>query len=176
MRKILFCSISILIISVNYSVAQISYQNPRVFNVEYTFELCPDKDSIDPLKDLKLWIPVPRDWDSQKTVKIISVKPAPHAKYVEPEYVNQIYFWDFGKEPERKMYAVKINYRTEVYEINCNINPEKVEPYNSKNEKYQFYTRSTHTININPEIKEIAHLIVGVEKILMYRQNCYSIM
>jgi hypothetical protein len=38
----------------------IVYRNPRVYNVDYTFELCSDKDSIDPSKDLKLWIPVPR--------------------------------------------------------------------------------------------------------------------
>lgn len=41
-------------------------------NAEYTFELCHEKDSIDLLKDLKLWIPVPHDWDAQKTVKILN--------------------------------------------------------------------------------------------------------
>ena len=60
----------------------IVYINPRVYNVEYKFELCPNKDSIDPSRDLKLWIPVPREWDNQKAIKIISVEPEPQVKMV----------------------------------------------------------------------------------------------
>ena len=72
------------------------YRNPRVYNVDYSFELFPDPAKIDRAKDLKLWIPIPREWDSQKAVKIISVEPPPHADYVDPEHGNRMFFWDFS--------------------------------------------------------------------------------
>lgn len=143
--------------------SKIIYRNPRVYNVDYTFELCPDKDSIDPSKDLKLWIPVPREWDSQKAVKIISVEPEPHVTYEDPEHGNKIYYWDFGKVPAKDTYKVKIKYRTEVFEVFSDIDPEEIGPYDMKSKEYQLYTRSTYTININPEIRELLLTAVGNE-------------
>jgi transglutaminase-like putative cysteine protease len=142
----------------------IIYRNPRVYNVDYTFELCPEKDSIDRSTDLMLWIPIPREWDSQKAVKIISVEPEPRATYTDPEYGNNILFWDFGKAPIKDIYVVKIKYRVEVFEIYTDINPEQIGSYDKKNEEYQLYTRSTFTENINPEIIELAQTAVGDEK------------
>jgi len=140
------------------------YRNPRVYNVDYRFELCPDQDSIDPSKDLKLWIPVPREWDSQKAVNIISVEPEPHARYTDPEHGNKILFWDFGKEPTKDMYVVNISYRAQVYEIYSEVDPVKIGPFDTESERYQLYTSSTHTTTIKPEIKEIALSVVGDEK------------
>lgn len=148
----------------NPQTFQIIYRNPRVYNVDYTFELCPDKDSIDPSKDLKLWIPMAREWDSQKAVKIIFIDPEPQSTYTDPEYGNKILFWDFGKEPVKDMYVVKIRYRAEVFEVYSDVDLAKVEPYDTKSDEYHFYTRSNYTTNINPEIKEIANSVVGDEK------------
>jgi transglutaminase-like putative cysteine protease len=143
--------------------SHVIYRNPRVYNVDYTFELCPEKDSIDRSKDLKLWIPVPREWDSQKAVKIISVEPEPHATYEDPEHGNKIYYWDFEKLPAKDTYKVKIRYRTEVFEVYSDIDPEKIGPYDMQSEEYQLYTRSTYTTNINPEIRELSQTAVGNE-------------
>jgi len=144
--------------------SHIIYRNPRVYNVDYTFELCPEKDSIDRSKDLKLWIPVPREWDSQKAVKIISVEPEPHAIYTDPEYGNNILFWDFGKVQIKDIYVVKIKYRAEVFEIYTDIDPGHIGSYDKQGEEYQLYTRSTYTTNISPEIIELAQTAVGDEK------------
>jgi transglutaminase-like putative cysteine protease len=143
--------------------SQLIYRNPRVYNIDYTFELCPDNDSIDPSQDLKLWIPVPREWDSQKAVRIISVEPEPQATYTDPEYGNRILFWDFGKGSAKDTYVVKMKYRAEVFEIYADIDPEKISAYDKKSEEYRLYTRSTHTIMINPELKELAKKAVGDE-------------
>ena len=100
MKKILFCFISFLVNTANLSVAQITYQDPRVYNLDIVFEMKPDYSRIDRDKDLKLWMPLPRDWDSQKNVQIISVEPDPHSQFTDPEYGNTILYWDFGKYPE----------------------------------------------------------------------------
>jgi len=84
----------------------VTYRNPRVYNVDYSFELRPRLNEIDRAKDLKLWIPIPREWESQKDVKIISVQPEPHAKYADPEFGNLMLYWDFGKEPEQMIRQV----------------------------------------------------------------------
>lgn len=144
--------------------SNVIYRNPRVYNVDYSFEIFPDSVKIDRDQDLKVWIPIPREWDSQKAVKIISVEPEPNAKYEDPEFGNPIYFWDFGKGLEKESYEVKIKYRLESFEVHCNIEAEKISNYDKNSEKYQFYTRSSYTTNINSEIKEFADRIVGNEK------------
>jgi len=145
------------------SAPGIIYRNPRVYNVDYSFELVPDPNKIDRAKDLKLWLPIPREWDSQKAVKIISVEPEPHAEYTDPEHSNRMFFWDFGKTPEKPSYEVHLHYRLESYGIHAEIDPNKVGAYDKTSEEYKLYTRSTHTVRITPQIREMAQETVGDE-------------
>jgi hypothetical protein len=141
----------------------IVYRNPRVYNVDYTFEMVPDPNNIDRAKDLKVWIPIPREWDSQKAVKIISVQPEPHARYVDPEYGNPMLFWDFGKEPEQSCYKVDIKFRLESYDVSVKVDPNRVGSYDKTSKEYALYTRSTRTIHITPKIEELAREAIGDE-------------
>jgi len=145
-------------------VSGIVYRNPRVYNVNYSFEMFPDPNKIDRTKDLKLWIPIPREWDSQKAVKIISVQPEPHAKYEDPEYGNPMLFWDFGKDPEQSSYRVDIIFRLESYDVNVEVDPERVGSYDKTSKEYALYTQSTHTISITPKIRKLAEAAIGDEK------------
>ena len=138
--------------------------NPRVYNVDYSFEMVPDLNNIDRAKDLKVWIPIPREWDSQKAVKIISVQPEPHGRYVDPEYGNPMLFWDFGKEPEQSSYKVDIKFRLESYDVSVEVDPNRVGSYDKTSSEYALYTRSTHTIHITPKIRELAREAIGEEK------------
>jgi hypothetical protein len=143
---------------------KVIYRNPQVMNVEYSFELAPDPEKIERSKDLKLWIPIPREWESQKGVKIVSVEPPAHAEYQDPEHGNHMLFWDFGKEPEKPSYKVYIKFRLESYETRGVVDPERIGSYDKSSEEYVFYTRSSHTIHILPKIKELAKEAVGNEK------------
>ena len=145
------------------SESGIIYSNPRVYNVSYSFEMTPDPNTIDRSKDLKVWIPLPREWESQKAVKIISVEPTPHAEYTDPEYGNPILFWDFGKETEQSTYRVDIKFRLESYSVSVKVDPNQVGSYGKTSREYAVYTQSTHTIHITPKIKELAHEAVGDE-------------
>jgi transglutaminase-like putative cysteine protease len=146
------------------SAPGILYSNPRVYNVDYSFEMVPDPNNIDRAKDLKVWIPIPREWDSQKAVKIISVEPEPHARYVDPEYGNPMLFWDFDKEPEQSSYKVDIKFRLESYAVSVKIDPDRVGSYEKTSKEYAVYNQSTHTISIMPEIRELARAAIGDEK------------
>jgi hypothetical protein len=140
------------------------YWNPQVMNVDYCFDLAPDPAKIDRAKDLKLWIPIPREWNSQRAVRIISVNPPAHAEYQDPEHGNLMLFWDFGKGPEKPSYKVEIKFRLESYEIRGVVNPGQIEPYDKTSKEYAIYTRSSHTISITPMVKELAKIAVGDEK------------
>jgi ankyrin repeat protein/transglutaminase-like putative cysteine protease len=142
----------------------IIYRNPRVYNVEYSLELFPDPNKIDRSNDLKLWVPIPREWDSQKAVKIISVEPEPHARYVDPEFGNPMLFWDFGKEPGKPSYKVNLKYRVEQYDVHSNIDPNRIGPYDKTSKDYMLYTRSTNTISITDKVRKLAKTAVGDEK------------
>ena len=140
------------------------YRNPRVYNIEYIFEMFPDPNKGDRDKDLKLWMPIPREWDSQKAVKIISVEPAPHGRYVDPEHGNPMLFWDFGEEPEKPSYKVHLKYRSEQYEVHSNIDPNRIGHYDKKSKTYTLYTRSTRTVGVTPKVAELAQAVIGDEK------------
>jgi len=144
--------------------AGIIYRNPRVYNVDYSFELFPDPKKIDRTKDLKLWVPVPREWDSQKEVKIISVQPPPHAEYEDPEHGNRMLFWDFGKDSEKPSYSVDIKFRLESFDFHAEVDPEHIGPYDKTSKEYALYTRSSHTVSITPKIREMAREAIGDEK------------
>jgi transglutaminase-like putative cysteine protease len=141
----------------------IIYRNPRVYNVDYTFELCPEQNNIDRSKDLKLWIPVPREWDSQKAVKIISVDPKPYSTYKDPEHGNKMLYWDFGKKPIKTSYQVSIQYRFEAFETHAEVTADNIGVYDKTSEEYNLYTGSSRIVHITPQIKEMAKEAISNE-------------
>jgi transglutaminase-like putative cysteine protease/tetratricopeptide (TPR) repeat protein len=161
MRKILF--ISIIFISANLSVAQITYQDPRVYNLDISFEMKPDYSLIERDKDLKLWMPLPREWDSQKNVQIISVEPDPHSQFTDPDYGNTILYWDLGKYPETPVLKVRIQARLLSYSIDTEIDTSLIKPYDTTTKEYKLYTQSGFTIHIAPKLKELAIEAIGNE-------------
>jgi transglutaminase-like putative cysteine protease len=144
--------------------ADVTYWNPRPYNVTYIFELEPDPNKIDRAKDLKLWMPLPRDWDSQKSVQILSIDPPPDGTYEDPEFGNRMAFWDFGKGPEKRVYTATIKYRLESYDIKVEVDPNRVGTYDKSSPEYKLYTRSEHTICLTPKIYELAKEAIGDEK------------
>lgn len=158
------CILIISFLHCSSAESSVIYRHPRVYNVEYSFELHPDPNKIDRSKDLKLWIPIPREWDSQKGVKIISIDPEPHARYVDPEHGIPMLFWDFGKLPEEPIYVATIKYRLITYEFHADIDPNQVGSYNTTSELYTLYTRGTEDIEITPEVKALAREAIGDEK------------
>ena len=156
------------LISFNSNIAkldtsQIVSRNPHVYNVNYIFELSPDNESIDRSKDLKLWLPVPREWDSQRAVEIISVDPEPLAQYEDPEHGNKMFYWDFGKLPVKSTYQVSLKYRFEALGTHLEINPDYIKEYDKNSKEYILYTRSTQMVHITPQIYVMAKEAISNE-------------
>jgi len=141
----------------------LTYRNPRVYNVHLSFALAPDPAAINPKEDLKLWIPMPREWDSQRAVEIISVQPPPHGTFEDPDYGNRMFFWDFSREPEAASYRVDLQFRLESLEVEADLDPHELGTYDKSSEEYRLYTRSQHTILITPKVTELARQAVQGE-------------
>ncbi len=143
--------------------AGLIYRNPRPFDVTYTFELEPDPAKIDRAKDLKVWLPLPREWESQKAVKILSITPKPDATWEDPEFGNRMAYWDFGRRPEKPVYTAQVHFRLEAYDVEANVDPAKVGAYDKTSADYRLYTRSERAICITPKVRELAKEAVGDE-------------
>jgi hypothetical protein len=154
----LFCSFAVP------AAAEVVYWNPRPYNVTHIFELEPDPAKIDRAKDLKVWLLLPREWDSQKSVQILSMEPPPDGTYEDPEFGNRMAFWDFGKGPEKTVYTASIKFRLEAYDIRVEVDPAKVGTYDKSSPEYMLYTRSENTIRLTPKIHELAKEAIGDEK------------
>ena len=116
--------------------AELTYRNPRPFDVTYTFELEPDPAKIDRAKDLKVWLPLPREWESQKAVKILSITPKPDATWEDPEFGNRMAFWDFGRGPEKPIYQAQVRFRLEAFNVQADVDPAKVGSYDKTSKEY----------------------------------------
>lgn len=162
--KIIFLLSIVYAFSAGPAIAEMFFRNPRVYNVDYSFELTPDPAKIDRSKDLRVWLPLPREWDSQKAVRIVSIEPEPDAIYEEPEYGNRLAYWDFGKGPEKSTYEASVKFRLESYDVRVEVDPDRVGPYDKSSNEYQLYTRSSRTIFLSSKIKEMARTAVGEEK------------
>jgi transglutaminase-like putative cysteine protease len=132
--------------------------------VTYSFEFSPDPNTTDRTKDLKVWLPLPREWDSQTGVEILSIDPPPHARYEDPEFGNRMLFWDFGKDPAASSYRAVIKFRLESYKTLAEVDPAKIGAYDKTSEEYGLYTRDEHTIAITQKVRELAKEAVGEEK------------
>ncbi len=147
-----------------FDSSHIIYQNPRVYNVRISFEIVPDPLQIDREQDLKVWIPIPREWDSQKNVKIVSIQPEPYSQYIDLELGNKIFYWDFGRYSVKPSYIINIQLRLLSYEIQTKIDSSNIKPYDKTSKEYELYTKSGFTIHIIPKVKEMAKEAIENEK------------
>jgi len=142
----------------------ITYRNPVEYDLEYIFELYPDLDKIDRSKDLKLWIPLLREWDSQRNVRIVSINPEPDSIYTDPEHGNKFVFWDFDRYPEQPFYRTEVRVRFESYEISTRIDTLVIKPFDKTSNLYKLYTSPGYTIEITPKVREFVKEAVGNEQ------------
>jgi len=72
-------------------------------------------------------------------------------------------FWDFGKMPEQTTYKANVKFRLESYDVDVDVDPNRVGSYDKTSKEYAVYTRSNHIISITPKIRELAREAIGDE-------------
>ena len=111
----------------------------------------------------KLWAPVPRDWGDMgmTNVKVIEISPQTDDLYYDHNG-NLIAFWE-TKQHNSTEY--KIVFEADFSPVWYNIDPSKIENYDTSSPDYQKYTKPSPWIQSDNEaFVKLAHEIVGNER------------
>lgn len=134
------------------------------FRIRYTATIT----NIDSVMDrVVVYLPVPRDWDSQRSVQIESITPKPFAINEDPNYGDRMaYFLLANGIPRKQSREFTIEYTFQFYETHIQVDPARVGPYNMSDPAYTKYTKQRPAEQVesdDPAIRKAASDIVGTE-------------
>jgi hypothetical protein len=145
-----------------------SSDSPEVFPVKneihYTLTVHRDHPRVKPGAVVRAWLPYPQEYRQQKDVKLVHSDP-PATKISSASSPQRTVFFeqtitDASKPPR---FEIDIEFLSSAY---CpKLDPAKVQPYDVKGAVYREYAaeRPPHIL-FTPEVKELAHKIVGDER------------
>ena len=97
-------------------------------------------------------------------VKIGTIYPEPVEIIPDSLNGNEIVFWQIQQPAEGQQLYFYYDFEVFPEEVNTNVDPMKIAPYETESAQYLRYTISEPWIEITPEIEETAAEIVGAEK------------
>jgi len=134
------------------------------FRIRYTATL---KNVNSEMDRVVVYLPVPREWDSQKSVQIESFYPQPNSITEDPDYGNKMaYFLLPSGIPSNQSREFTIQYTFTFYETHIQVDPARVGAYNASDPTYVEYSKqrpADHVESDYPTIKKAASDIVGTE-------------
>ncbi len=110
----------------------------------------------------KLWMLVPRTWDSSgmANVEVTGFSPTPDDVFDEAQG-NRLAFWNVNY---RSTAEYSIAFRIDLAPIKYQIDPGNLGAYDTSSPEYQLYTKATATIqSAHAEIVSLANQIAGSE-------------
>jgi tetratricopeptide (TPR) repeat protein len=117
----------------------------------------------DPKKtEILLWVAMPMNHIGQEAI-IESIHPAPVEIIEDPLAGNRIVFWRITEIKDVTELHFYADFKVNPSEVNTDVDPRNVQPYDKKSKEYLFYTRSEPGLQITREIKEKAFDIVKQE-------------
>lgn len=138
------------------------YSNPVRYNGQFSFSVVNDSCSIE---QLEVWLPKILEWDNQRDIIIHRITPQVLIDTADAEGKSGIYYWKFNSLPYLgNSIKMSIDFSFASYEINYQIDPEKVGQYNNKSKIYIDFTKNEPFLECgNTEIQKLAKEIVGSE-------------
>jgi transglutaminase-like putative cysteine protease len=111
----------------------------------------------------KVWMPLPRDWNTQRDITILSLEPEPTDVFVEPLNGNRIVFWEADLE-QGQTYTFAEELEISVLGTKWHIDEDNIGAYNVSDPAVGTYMAPTEFIQSNhPEVQQAANGIVGQE-------------
>ena len=133
------------------------------FRIKYTVTILTMNSTMD---RLQAYLPVPREWDSQKEVRIEETSPNPTSINEDPDYSNKMAYFLLTNIPRDQSRNFSIQYSFTFHETHIRIDPATVGPYNASDPEYVKYTKQRPTDKVesdDPAIQKAASEIVGKE-------------
>jgi transglutaminase-like putative cysteine protease len=114
---------------------------------------------------LLLYIARQEDYQNQRYMEYISIDPKPDKIYSRDINGNAIEFWDLSDQiKDGKDIIITRHFKFMAYETAFNVDPSKVEKYNTQDPYYKYYTRTQEFLEQTPNVINLAKSIVGNEK------------
>jgi transglutaminase-like putative cysteine protease len=141
----------------------LDYTNPQKYSVKYQVTI---KNNGFTLTDLRLYLPMPGEWEAQQDLKIGAISPAPKSQDAEKTSGNAMVFWRVSGIPKsNSQQDFILNFDLTAYETITHIDPKIVQAYKTDSPDYKRYTTAEKYIESNdPEIVQLAAKLAGDEK------------
>jgi transglutaminase-like putative cysteine protease len=140
----------------------LSYANPQQYSVTYSVVIA--NSGFSP-SDIRLYLPMPSEYDAQKNISIDEISPEPKSKSAEKNSGNSMLYWQPKGAPKKNEAATfTLRFSLTAFETNTNIDPAAVQPYAPNSPEVRLYTKSEKFIESkNPKITALANSLVGSE-------------
>jgi hypothetical protein len=140
-----------------------TFSNPQRFRIRFTVTIVNINSTMD---RLQVYLPVPREWASQRNVSIERIEPTPTMISTDPIYGNGIAYFLLNNVPKHSSWNFTVQYTFTFYETHIQVDPAKVGEYNTSDPEYVKYTRHRPAEDVesdDPIIQNAAKDIVGAE-------------
>jgi hypothetical protein len=136
----------------------------------YRFEIKPEPERIGDGTGIQLWWSAPKEWGTQRMVRIESIVPPPDSTYIDPQNGNAIYYWVF-EGASRPAFEARFAWRSLSF-----LNPVRlnaVEPIDDKDEILKSYLEEDPVIALTPAIRELAERLGATESNPLMRASVF---
>ena len=140
-----------------------TFSNPQRFRIRSTVTIVNINSTMD---RFQVYLPVPREWASQRNVSIERIEPTPTMISTDPVYGNGIAYFLLTNVPKHSSWNFTVQYTFTFYETHIQVDPAKVGEYNISDPEYAKYTRHRPADDVesdDPIIQNAAKDIVGAE-------------
>ena len=140
----------------------VNFVNPQKYSIEYSVTI--KNDGFNP-SEIRLYLPVPGEWDAQKEVVIKQISPDPNSQAADANSGNAMIYWKLSGSPKiNTSQQFILNFDLTAYETNTHIDPAAVLPYNKGSEEFKLYTKPEKYIeSSDPKIVELAQTLAAGE-------------
>jgi transglutaminase-like putative cysteine protease len=115
--------------------------------------------------DVRLYLPLPVEWDAQKELNIVEITPEPDSQTTAEPSGNAMLYWQLKQTPKKNTTKeIILDFTLTAYETNTQIDPASVQLYRQGSEEVLRYTKSEVYIESDdPEIISLADTLAGKE-------------
>jgi transglutaminase-like putative cysteine protease len=139
-----------------------TYTHPQKYQVDYNVAI----HNLDfAMNDLRVYLPIPGEWEAQKDVHIVEILPQPAHQGVEATTGNAMLYWHpSGSALLQGDANFSLQFTFTAYETVTKIDPGAILPYRTDASEYQPYTWPEKYIESDdPEIIQLADEIAAGE-------------
>ncbi len=156
MLKTILSFLVFLVVSIQIGYSSDTYNTPRRIEGAFTFEMIIDPANPDDVNNLKYWLLLPTNSESQKNIEFTSIDPEPDNLVGNKNEDRQIGYWEISPQQNSKSLTVRIELKADLYKIDFFLDPDIVpDDYRRHQDIVAQYSTSDSLAFITPEMIEL---------------------